>query len=194
MMGRVAGVDEVCDRGAVRLRRWCADDCAELGRVVRDCLPHLRPWLPWASGDYSDADAAEFLQQCETGWRRGTSWCFAITTGGAVVGGVGLEQYRGMRVLEIGYWLHPSCTGRGFASGAVSALLVQAWRLPGVQRVQIRHDANNAASSGVPRRLGFTRVDECDPPARGVGLSGVEFVWQLGRPSGCEVDGSRLQR
>lgn len=189
-MGRVPGVDEVCVRGPVRLRRWRAADCAELGRVVRDCLPHLRPWLPWAAGDYTDADAAEFLRHCETGWQRGSSWCFGITTGGAVLGGIGLEQRHGMRVLEIGYWLHPAHTGQGLVSRAALALLEQAWRMPEVQRVQIRHDANNAASAGVPRRLGFVRVDECGPPERGAGLSGVEHVWQLERPSGGGVGGS----
>nr|WP_228047345.1 GNAT family N-acetyltransferase [Saccharopolyspora sp. HNM0983] len=169
------------------MRRWRAADRDALTRVVRDCLPQLRPWLPWASGEYTGEDAAEFLRGAEEGWQRGSSFCFAITTGGAVVGGIGLEQRHGMRVCEIGYWLHPDHRGLGLVSCGVVLLVEQAWRGP-VQRVQIRHDANNAASAAVPRRLGFTCVEgdaACEP---GAGLSGVEWVWQLDRP------GSGLQQ
>ncbi|MBV9092809.1 MAG: hypothetical protein JO132_02865 [Streptosporangiaceae bacterium] len=57
----------------------------------------------------------------------------------------------------------------------------QAFRLPGVDRVEIVHDELNVASGGVPRTLGFTRAGRrpIDPPSpQG---TGVGVVWRLRR-------------
>ena len=60
--------------------------------------------------------------------------------------------------LEIGYWVHHAYTRRGLATAAAAALVEQAFRLPGVDRLEIVHDELNVASGGVPRKLGFTEV------------------------------------
>ena len=83
--------------------------------------------------------------------------------------------------LEIGYWVHRAFTRRGLATAAAAALVEQAFRLPGVNRLEIVHDELNVASGGVPRKLGFTEVGrraiEAPPPAG----TGVGVVWQLVR-------------
>ncbi|MFJ1757766.1 GNAT family N-acetyltransferase [Kitasatospora sp. NPDC088134] len=82
---------------------------------------------------------------------------------------------------EIGYWLHPAATGRGVATRAVRALVAVAFRLPGVEHVDIVHDPANLASGAVPARLGFTehlrRPAEVLAPAE----TGEEVVWRLTR-------------
>ena len=60
--------------------------------------------------------------------------------------------------LEIGYWVRQAFTRRGLATAAAAALVEQAFRLPGVDRLEIVHDELNVASGGVPRKLGFTEV------------------------------------
>ncbi|MGW7440022.1 GNAT family N-acetyltransferase [Streptomyces sp. NPDC054849] len=57
---------------------------------------------------------------------------------------------------EIGYWLHPAATGRGVATRAAHALVEQAFRMPGIDYVEIVHDPANRAGGAVPARLGFT--------------------------------------
>ena len=60
-------------------------------------------------------------------------------------------------------------------------LVEQAFRLPGVGRVEIVHDELNVASAGVPRKLGFTEVGRraIDPrPPQGTGIG---VVWRLVR-------------
>ncbi|MFC3895958.1 hypothetical protein ACFOWZ_31165 [Lentzea rhizosphaerae] len=52
-----------------------------------------------------------------------------------------------------------------------------------MRRVQIWHDEANVASSGVPRRLGFTEIERRTPsrqPAIGKRV-GVDVVWELRR-------------
>ena len=71
--------------------------------------------------------------------------------------------------LEIGYWVHRAWTRRGLATAATAALVDQAFRLPGVDRVEIIHDELNVASGKIPRKLGFTEIERrpLDPPALG---------------------------
>jgi RimJ/RimL family protein N-acetyltransferase len=77
--------------------------------------------------------------------------------------------------------VHHAYTRRGLATAASAALVEQAFRLPGVDRVEIVHDELNAASGGVPRKLGFTEAGRRvldPPPAQG---TGVGVVWRLVR-------------
>jgi len=167
----------------VRLRRWRVTDVDVLHRVVNESLPHLRPWMVWAAGDYDHDAAADFLARCERGWSTGEAYSYAITVAGEVAGGCGLERRIGPGALEIGYWLHPAHTGRGLVTYAAAALVEQAFELAGIERVQIWHDAANTASAGVPRRLGFTEIDRRTPPRYPLTSAevGIDVVWELTR-------------
>ena len=99
--------------------------------------------------------------------------------GGVLAGGIGLMARIGPGGLEIGYWVRQAYTRRGLATAAAAALVEQAFRLPGVDRVEIVHDELNVASGGVPRKLGFTEVERApDGPAR-AGRHRLGVVWRL---------------
>ncbi len=172
--------DEVIENGDVTLRRYREDDVGALLSAVTESLNHLRPWMPWAA-NYSRESAEEFVASSNQSWDDGTVYNYAITTGGALAGGVGLMARIGPGGLEIGYWVHQAYTRRGLATAAAAALVEQAFRLPGVERVEIVHDELNVASGGVPRKLGFTQVGRHaidPPPAAGTGIG---VVWRLVR-------------
>jgi RimJ/RimL family protein N-acetyltransferase len=172
--------DEEIEHGQVILRRYRMDDLDAILQAVTDSADHLRAWLPWAV-DYSRESAAEFLAGSIQGWDDGTAYNYAITTAGALAGGIGLMARIGPGGLEIGYWVGRAYTRRGLATAATAALVEQAFRLPGVERIEIVHDELNVASGGVPRKLGFTEVRRwaMDPPAP-LG-SGVGVVWRVVR-------------
>ncbi len=176
--------DEVIEHGPVVLRRYRPDDLDDLLEAVSESLSLLRPWMPWAA-DYSRDSAREFLARSDQHWDDGTEFNYAITvtnaSPGALAGGISLMPRVGPGGLEIGYWVRRAYTRRGLATAASAALVAQAFRLPGVNRVEIMHDELNVASGGVPRKLGFTEVERrpMDVPApRG---SGVGVVWRLTR-------------
>jgi ribosomal-protein-serine acetyltransferase len=174
------GPDEVIEYGPLTLRRYRDDDLDDLVRAVTESEDHLRGWLPWVAGHSVESEAA-FLAQSARDWESGTAYNYAIRTGGAFAGGIGLMARIGPGGLEIGYWVHRAYTRRGLATAASAALVEQAFRLPGVDRVEIVHDELNVASGGVPRKLGFTEVGRrpIDPrPAEG---TGVGVVWRLAR-------------
>jgi ribosomal-protein-serine acetyltransferase len=172
--------DETIDLGPATLRRYREDDLDDLVRAVTESEDHLGPWLPWVAA-HSRASEAEFLAQAIRDWESGTAWNYAIRAGEAFAGGIGLMARIGPGGLEIGYWVHRDFTRRGLATAASAALVEQAFRLPGVDRVEIVHDELNVASGGVPRKLGFTEVGRRAlelPPPEG---TGVGVIWRLTR-------------
>jgi ribosomal-protein-serine acetyltransferase len=173
--------DEVVEHAPVTLRRLREDDLDAVFQAVTESLDHLRPWMPWAA-TYTRQSAAEFLAKAERDWADGTEYNYAIITDGALAGSCGLMARIGVGGLEIGYWVRRAYTRRGLATAASAALVEQAFRLPGVNRVEIVHDELNVASGGVPRKLGFTKVGRRPldaPPPDG---TGVGVVWRLTRP------------
>ncbi len=170
--------EDLLSRGPVTLRRHRPDDLDAVFQAVTESLDHLRPWMPWAA-NYTRESAAGFLAKSARDWADGTEYGYAIITGGVLAGGCGLMSRIGPGGLEIGYWVHRAWTRRGLATAASAALVDQAFRLPGVDRVEIVHDELNVASAGVPRKLGFTEVGRRSldlPPLAGTG-TGV--VWRL---------------
>lgn len=173
------------ERGPVVLRPWELADAEVLHRLVAEAQDALRPWMSWAVGPYTVADATAFITRSTGFLAAGQVFSYAVTVGGAPVGSVGMDRHGMPDVLEIGYWLHPAHTGRGYATIAAGLLVEEAFRQPWVRRVQIWHDAANTASSAIPRRLGFTEVARRSP-AREPALSGevgVDVIWELTRPS-----------
>ncbi len=157
-------------------------DLPELFRVIEESLEHLRPWLPWV-GEHSLARTTRFLARRAELWASGDEYTYAIVLDGDIVGACGLFRRDETRdeAREIGYWLHPSATGRGVATRAAGALAEQAFLLPGVELVEIVHDPANLASGAVPARLGFTayerRAFEPVAPLE----TGEDQVWRLTR-------------
>jgi len=174
---------EKLSHGQVRLRRWRPDDAAALLAAVIESQGHLRPWMPWA--DHYDQDrAAEFLRECGAQWASGDAFAYAIIVGDQIVGSAGLHNRVGDGGLEIGYWVHADWTGRGIATDAAAALTDAALALPGVDRVEIYHDAANTASGRIPAKLGYARLG--DQPTRGLwpsapGETGTDVLWQFTR-------------
>ena len=172
--------DEVIDHGPVTLRRHRADDVDAIFRAVTDSADHLRPWAPWAA-DYTRASAQEFLAGADQGWDDDTVYNYAIMTGDVLVGGISLMARIGPGGLEIGYWVHQEHARRGLATAATAALVEQAFRLPGVDRLEIVHDELNVASGGVPRKLGFAQVERRPMDVPAPEGNGVGVVWRLVR-------------
>jgi ribosomal-protein-serine acetyltransferase len=173
--------DEVIESGPVTLRRYREDDLDALLATVTESAGHLRPWMPWAE-NISRPAQAEFLAQTARDWADGTAYNYAIWAGPLLAGGISLMARIGPGGLEIGYWVHQAYTRRGLATVAAAALVEQAFRLPGVDRVEIVHDEQNVASGGVPRKLGFTQVGRRPLDQPSLAGTGVGVVWRLVRP------------
>lgn len=170
---------EVIDAGVVTLRRWRSGDLDAACDTVFASLEHLRPWMPWAV-EYSRQGQADFLAAAQRDWESGGAYNYAMLVDGVIAGSTGLMARIGPGGLEIGYWVAVGYTRRGLATAASLALTRQAFALPGIDRVQIVHDELNTASSGVPRKLGFTEIER-RPIERPLCGTGVGVAWEMTR-------------
>lgn len=195
---------ETLTHGPVTLHRWRAGAAAaaELAQAVTESAELLRPFMPWARGEYGLAEAEQFLDSCEQGWEAGTEFSYAIRSGpgpasSVLAGGAGLMTRIGQGGLEIGYWVHAGQVRRGLATAATVALITEAFTLPGISRVVIRHDELNTASGGIPRKLGFTYLhSEPGSDSRLDGTEPTDLVWEITRDhwGGPETSGPAQQQ
>jgi ribosomal-protein-serine acetyltransferase len=177
---------EVLSQPPVTLRRWRATEpaAAALPRAVSGSADHLQPWMTFASPDYGPAEAAAFIQGTERDWEAGEAFNYAILAGGELAGSCGMMARIGPGGLEIGYWVRAAQARRGLATAASAALVTEAFTLPGIDRVEIKHDVRNVASGGIPRKLGFTDAGrEPGPPELTMPGGGpvTDVVWRITR-------------
>jgi RimJ/RimL family protein N-acetyltransferase len=180
--GAVDRLPETMASDRLILRRWVPDDAAALCAAVEENLDHLRPV------DAVDRRRAEEPRgagsahhQWTNEWERGGDVVVGVLMDDVIVGSTGLHRRRGPDVLEIGYWVHRSYTRQGIATELSSALTTAAFTVPGIERVEIHHDKANEASAGIPRSLGYTRMEETKVAVTSPGEVGVDCRWQVTR-------------
>jgi RimJ/RimL family protein N-acetyltransferase len=125
----------------------------------------------------------------EREWSDGGDVMLAIRLEQRAIGSCGLHRRVAPDGLEIGYWLHPSFTGRGLATRAARLLAAGAFTVDGITHVEIHHDKANLASAGVPRRLGYQLVAEAPDEISAPAESGIEQIWRVDRDTWLQRDG-----
>lgn len=143
--------------GTVSLRPWTRSDQAFLEDAAADPLLERYNALP-----QTPQGARSAVEGFERSWHRFSSGgapsgvAFAIVDGsGAVVGMCGVDGWSSEDVAQIGYWLHASARGHGFATRAVRLMTSWLFEL-GAARVFLTVASGNEASVAVARRAGFT--------------------------------------
>ncbi len=131
----------------------------------------MLPWLPWAASDHLSVEQSIYNIEW---FRRGRErWDDAFmnlagyvlgafeTATGRLVGGNGLNRFSlSTHNAETGYWVDSGFQRRGFAAEMTAGLLSWAFTPQaqggwGLRRVHIFAASANAASCGVPRKLGL---------------------------------------
>ncbi len=139
----------------VTLRAWKATDAtslakhannAKVARQLRDRFPH----------PYTIADARQFIQSV-SGSR--PTMLFAMVVDGEAVGGIGffpgadVERFSA----EIGYWLAEPYWGRGITAEAIRLVSTYAFDVCNLLRLFALPFADNAQSTRVLEKAGYTR-------------------------------------
>lgn len=164
------------------IRPWVVEDARALGDAISQSLDHLRPWMPFVSAEPRTlVDRQAMIERWETERRSGGDLVFGMFRGAAVVGSCGLHHRGRRRGLEIGYWVAAAHTRHGYATTAAGMLTSIAFTYPAIDMVEIRVDAANHASAGVPSKLGYTLVDHVPVPMQAPAETGTRDVWRVHR-------------
>ena len=167
---------------AVELRQWRPEHADAQARAIEESLEHLRPWMAWAiEWPKSRDDQLAMMREWEQRRRAGLDEFLGVWLDGELVGSCGLHFRIGAGGAEIGYWIHPAHTRRGLATEVARQLCERAFSDPAMDRVEIHHDRANAASGGVPPKLGFELIGDTRRAPVAPAEEGVERVWRLSR-------------
>lgn len=143
------------------LRPWCEDDIPALVDAYLD--PGLRRLGGHPVQD--EADGLRWVRAQQRGWASGERFGFAVleeADGGApgvLVGHAVLKEVAcGKASAEVGYWTVGPARGRGVAPRAletVTAWAFATFRERGLQRLELLHQEDNAASCRVAEKCGY---------------------------------------
>jgi RimJ/RimL family protein N-acetyltransferase len=140
------------------IRCWNLTDAAQLKAAVDASREHLIPWMPWAKEETSLQDQIDRLRRVRGQFDLDQDFVYAIFSRdeSQVLGSTGLHTRWGPQAREIGYWIHVDHVGQGYATEASAALTKVAFKIDGIDRVEIHCDPANLASAAVPKKLGYT--------------------------------------
>lgn len=153
----IASVRTVLGDGEIAIRSLDSADAVPLYEAVRESLPALERWLPWAHDGYTRRETEDWIASCTADWASGASFPFLIVDAraGTILGGAGVNRIdREHRFANVGYWVRTGRTGRGIATRAVRLVADFTFHDLGLTRLEIVADVDNAASRRVAEKAG----------------------------------------
>jgi RimJ/RimL family protein N-acetyltransferase len=146
-------------------------DAAEIFAAVRETLPELRPWFPWAQEEPTmegtEASLAKALKAFTL--RADFRWLVFLRGQPTLVASSGMHRVDwSVPKLEIGYWARSSFVGHGYVTEAVHGITAFARQHWSARRVEIRMDSKNERSRRVAVRSGFLHEGTLRNDSRGV--------------------------
>ena len=125
---------------------------------------------------------------------RGIRWGMIDKAANRLIGTAGLNQLnKGSRRAEIGYELHPSYWGKGYASEAVKEILDYSFSTLGLFRIGAVTYPDNKASILLLKKFGFKKEGMLRGYLHQHGLSHDAFVFSLLQPEWKKI-GDQLRK
>ena len=139
--------------GDLTVRHPLVGDAEAVAANVRASVPELEPWMPWASADYSVADALDWIEG-----RLGDAYSFLlIGANGELVGTCGLNELDELNQrANLGYWVRSDQTGNGYATRATKLVARFGLEVVQLERLEIVVSVLNEQSRAVAERAGAT--------------------------------------
>jgi len=141
------------------IRAYEAEDAEALWQAARESVGEVFRWLAWCHGQYSLAEAVEWIRSRAALAAEGREYTFAIVgADGRFLGGCAINQINRIhRFGNLGYWVRTSATRRGVATEAVRQVAEFAFTNTDLVRLEIVCAVGNGASQRVAERAGAVR-------------------------------------
>jgi ribosomal-protein-serine acetyltransferase len=135
-------------------------DLDALDLAIRETLPELVRWLPWAHPAHSRADTRAYLRDARQAWERRAALELVVEDAKSeellgIVSAHRIDWTR--RCAGIGYWVRRTAWGKSVATEAAGALVDFCFRRLELHRLEALVAPGNPASQHVVEKLGFQR-------------------------------------
>ena len=128
----------------------------EITAAVRENLERLKPWMPWATDDYSVELCRVWIQRTLNEFAQDGRFNTVILFNGRIAGSIGFHNLDAAnKSAEIGYWIAKEFEARGLITRCCRVLIDYMFDVMELNRVQINCNVENTRSRAVPERLGF---------------------------------------
>lgn len=125
-------------------------------KVIDENRKHLESWLPWPKSTLKIEDSLKYLFDKEEETKKGIKVGYGLFINNEYVGDISIFDINEKnKSAEIGYWLASSHTRNGYMTEAVKILEKEAFEKMNLNRIQIKCDERNKASSGVAEKCGY---------------------------------------
>ncbi len=176
--------DKIIVDEETELRAVMPEYFQEFKTVVENDREHIGKWMPWARGDL-DVDSRPFFENAPLKRNADEEFTYSIFVDSHLIGAVGIHKREETKtILEIGYWLSSSSTGKGVMTRSVKALIDTLFGLTTAPAVEIGCDKYNIKSAAIPKRLymELTReveiIDDKHPSGYGLYFSVARQEWE----------------
>lgn len=138
------------------LKQLELSDAIDIFETIDSQREYLGKWLPFVEYSNSIADTEEYVSSVVNAPADGFEYVFTIRFNGGFAGLIGFKDTDRINMkTEIGYWLSEPFQKKGIMTKSVEMLCDFAFKVMGINRVQIKCAVGNNPSSNVPKRLGF---------------------------------------
>ncbi len=140
------------------LRAPRPEDAEVVNAAVVESFNEISPWLPWAKSRPSVEQTRLAMTELSQKFANREAFDLLLFSkaGDCFLGVSGIPRLDwSEKKFELGYWLRTSACGQGFATEAVVRTKTFAEEFLKPQRLEIRCDSRNTASSAVAERAGF---------------------------------------
>ena len=128
----------------------------ELLILVRENLDILKPWMPWATDNYSLENSRFFIRENLLRFADNGSFDSVILYENKKIGTIGFHNLDLInRSAHVGYWLTKDLHGRGIMTRCAKALTNYLFNDFELNRIQINCNTENVKSRAIPERLGY---------------------------------------
>ena len=137
------------------LRPFHTDDATQLYQAIHESFGELKPWMSWATENYTEYTAREYIAITKARWEERTLFAFAIMRDNEIVGGCTLSSIHPVyHFCNVGYWVRTSCHGQGIAGRATKLAVRFGFENVGLIRAEIVVAVGNHASRRVAEKIG----------------------------------------
>ncbi|ORY38788.1 acyl-CoA N-acyltransferase [Rhizoclosmatium globosum] len=140
------------------LRAFEDADALPFHEAIEPALPSLRKWISSTTEQNTLQTQQARIRKAQSDWAAGTRYNYLVIERetGCIAGLVGVFNVNWTnRNCTFGYWLVPSCEGKGYAAEAVRQLEAVATGEMGLDRIAIMCDVRNERSARLARKLGY---------------------------------------
>ncbi len=130
---------------------------AALNSLIKNSYVHIREWSHWLkNNEQTVGETEEWVRKNQLNFGSGNGYEIGIWYRGEIAGQIGYNYFdRENHRTEIGYWLGESFQGKGLIIRGCRALIDNAFKNMGFNRIEIKCDTENAKSRRIPEQLGF---------------------------------------